>query len=67
LVYVTDARTAGNKVQEINFPEASKAVNTYPIAAIKTSSHPQLAQAFVTFIHSPTAQQQFATAGFGAA
>ncbi len=67
LVYVTDARSVGSKVQEINFPEASKAVNSYPIAAIKDASHAELAQAFVTFIHSPTAQQQFATAGFGAA
>lgn len=67
LVYVTDARTAGGKVQEINFPEASQAVNTYPIAAIKSAPHPQLAEAFLTFVHSPAAQQQFATAGFGAA
>jgi molybdate transport system substrate-binding protein len=67
LVYVTDARTADGKVQEINFPEAGQAVNTYPIAAIKSAPHPQLAEAFVTFVHSSAAQQQFATAGFGAA
>ena len=67
LVYVTDARTADGKVQEINFPEASQAVNTYPIAAMSSAPHPQLAQAFVTFVHSSAAQQQFATAGFGAA
>jgi molybdate transport system substrate-binding protein len=67
LVYVTDARSAAGKVQEINFPEASKAVNTYPITAVKDAPHAELAQAFVTFIHSPAAQQQFATAGFGAA
>ncbi len=67
LVYVTDARSAGGKVQEINFPEATKAVNVYPIAAIKDAPHTELAQALVTFIHSPTAQQQFASAGFGAA
>jgi molybdate transport system substrate-binding protein len=65
LVYVTDARTANGKVQEINFPEAGKAVNTYPIAAITNAPHSQLAQAFVTFVHGPTAQQQFASAGFG--
>jgi molybdate transport system substrate-binding protein len=67
LVYVTDARTADGKVQEINFPEASMAVNTYPIAVIKNSPHPQLVQAFVAFIHSPGAQAQFTDAGFGAA
>ena len=45
LVYVTDARIAGGRVQEISFPEASKAVNTYPIAAINNAPHAQLAQA----------------------
>ena len=67
LVYVTDARTADGKVQEINFPEASQAVNTYPIAAMSSAPHTQLAQAFVSFVHSPTAAQQFTNAGFGAA
>jgi molybdate transport system substrate-binding protein len=67
LVYVTDARTAAGKVQEIGFPEATQAVNTYPIAAIKDAPQPQLAQAFVAFIHSAGAQQEFAAAGFGAA
>jgi molybdate transport system substrate-binding protein len=67
LVYVTDARTADGKVQEINFPEAGQAVNTYPIAAMSSAPHAQLAQAFVSFVHSPRAQQQFSAAGFGAA
>ncbi|HET9255560.1 MAG TPA: molybdate ABC transporter substrate-binding protein [Pseudonocardiaceae bacterium] len=67
LVYVTDARTAAGKVQEIAFPEAAKAVNTYPIAAISGSPHAQLAQAFVDFIHSAPAREQFTAAGFGPA
>lgn len=67
LVYVTDARSAGGTVQEIDFPEATKAVNVYPIAAINDVAHIELARAFVTFMHSPMAQQQFASAGFGAA
>jgi len=67
LVYVTDARTAAGKVQEINFPEAGKAVNTYPIASINNAPHAQLAQAFVAFVLGPDARQQFAEAGFGAA
>jgi molybdate transport system substrate-binding protein len=67
LVYVTDARAAVGKVQEISFPEASQAINTYPIAAISNAPHPQLAQAFVAFILSPAARQQFLDAGFGAA
>lgn len=67
LVYVTDARTAAGKVQEINFPEAGKAVNTYPIAAINNAPHAQFAKAFVAFVLGPDARQQFAEAGFGAA
>ncbi|MGH3864820.1 MAG: molybdate ABC transporter substrate-binding protein [Pseudonocardiaceae bacterium] len=67
LVYVTDARGAAGKVQEIDFPEARDAVNTYPIAAISDAPHAQLAQAFVAFVHSPAARQQFAAAGFGPA
>ncbi|MGH3685281.1 MAG: molybdate ABC transporter substrate-binding protein [Pseudonocardiaceae bacterium] len=66
LVYVTDARTAAGKVQEIDFSEAGQAVNTYPIAVLNGAPQAQLAQAFVTFIHSPGAQQAFAAAGFGA-
>ena len=32
LVYVTDVQAAGDKVQEIPFPESARAVNTYPMA-----------------------------------
>ena len=69
LVYVTDARSAAaaGKVQEVNFPEAKTAVNTYPIAVISNSPHAQLARAFVAFVHSPAVQQQLAAAGFGPA
>jgi molybdate transport system substrate-binding protein len=67
LVYVTDARSAAGKVQEIDFPEAREAVNTYPIAVITNAPHAPLAQAFVAFVRSPNAQQQFAAAGFGPA
>ncbi|HEY6422624.1 MAG TPA: molybdate ABC transporter substrate-binding protein [Pseudonocardiaceae bacterium] len=65
LVYVTDAKGAAGKVEQINFPEAKDAVNVYPIAAISGSKQPQLAAAFVQFILSPAAQQQLAAAGFG--
>ena len=37
LVYVTDAMGAGDKVAAVAFPEAAGAVNTYPIAALKTA------------------------------
>jgi len=37
VVYVTDAIGAGDKVASVGFPEASSAVNTYPIAVLKGS------------------------------
>ena len=43
LVYVTDVRAAGGKVKGIPFPEAAAAVNTYPIAALRTSKNKELA------------------------
>ncbi len=67
LVYVTDARRAAGKVEEIEFPEAKDAVNVYPIAAISNAPQARLAQAFVTFVRSPAAQQELAVAGFGPA
>ena len=44
LVYVTDARSAGDKVATINFPEAVGAVNIYPIAVLKKAHQAALAQ-----------------------
>ena len=67
LVYVTDARSAAGKVEEVNFPEAKDAVNTYPIAAISNAPHAQLAEAFVTFIRGSEAQKELSAAGFGPA
>jgi molybdate transport system substrate-binding protein len=51
----------------VEFPEARTAVNTYPIAAINNAPHARLAQAFVAFVQSAGAQQEFAAAGFGPA
>ena len=36
LVYVTDARNAGDKVTTVKFPESAGAANVYPIAVLKT-------------------------------
>lgn len=65
LVYVTDARSAGGKVEQIDFPEAKDAINEYPIAALKDAPQPQLARAFVDFVLGPQGQQALGDAGFG--
>lgn len=64
LVYVTDARSAGDKVTTVSFPEAAGAVNVYPIAALKNAPHPALAQKFVTLMTSDTGQRVLAQFGF---
>ena len=47
LVYVTDVTAAGASVESVDLPEASAAVNTYPITALTGSSNGTLAAAFV--------------------
>jgi molybdate transport system substrate-binding protein len=64
LVYVTDARSAGNKVTTVNFPEAPGAVNVYPIAVLKKARLPTLAQKFVALVTSATGQKILAQSGF---
>jgi molybdate transport system substrate-binding protein len=66
-VYVTDAAGAGNAVKAIELPQEAQATATYPIAEVKSSTQPTLAQQFVDFVLSPTAQQILTQAKFGPA
>jgi molybdate transport system substrate-binding protein len=64
IVYQTDVKSAGAKVIGVNFAEASSAINTYPIAVIKSAKNPTAAQAFVAYVSSPAGQQILQAAGF---
>ena len=64
LVYVTDAKSAGNRVATVNFPEAASAVNVYPIGVLKKAPMAAQAQKFVDLVTSPTGEQILAQAGF---
>jgi molybdate transport system substrate-binding protein len=64
LVYVTDARSAGDKVTTVNFPEAAGAVNVYPIGVLKNTPRSALAHKFVAMVTGNTGQQILAQAGF---
>ena len=66
LVYVTDAKGAGDKVTAIPFPESSGAVNTYPLAVLKESANAATAQKFVDFVTGPEGQKVLSEAGFAA-
>jgi molybdate transport system substrate-binding protein len=64
LVYVTDARKAGEKVSTVDFAEAADAANVYPIAVLKHATQPALAQRFINLVTGPTGQQVLHQAGF---
>ncbi|WP_240793758.1 MULTISPECIES: molybdate ABC transporter substrate-binding protein [unclassified Arthrobacter] len=65
LVYVTDVRAAGGKVENIPFPEAAGAVNTYPIATLAGSRHKAAAAKFLELVTGPGGREILAAAGFG--
>lgn len=67
LVYVTDVKAAGDAVNGITFPEASNAVNIYPITTLKDAEDAALAADFMTFVLSAEGQAVLAEAGFAPA
>jgi molybdate transport system substrate-binding protein len=64
MVYVTDVKAAGGKVKGVTIPASENATTLYPIATISSSKHKSIAQAFVSYVRSPTGQQVLASAGF---
>ncbi len=67
LVYVTDAKGAGDKVTAVSFPEAATVVNVYPIAALTQATQPELATQFIALVTGPDGQQVLQDAGFAPA
>lgn len=65
VVYVTDVKTAGEKVKGIPFAEADQAVNTYPIATVGSSKNKELAAAFVALVTGAEGKKVLGDAGFG--
>ncbi|MFC6158620.1 molybdate ABC transporter substrate-binding protein [Kribbella jiaozuonensis] len=66
LVYKTDVLSAKDKVEGIEFPEASKAVNEYPIATLTKAPNAAGAQAFVDHVLSDKGKAVLSAAGFSA-
>jgi molybdate transport system substrate-binding protein len=64
LVYRTDARASSADVTGIEFPESAKAINDYPIVALKNAPNPAGAAAFVAFVGTPAELEVLADAGF---
>jgi molybdate transport system substrate-binding protein len=66
LVYRTDVKAAGAEVEGIEFPEADKAVNDYPISALAKAPNTAGATAFVDFVLSDKGRKVLDVAGFAA-
>jgi molybdate transport system substrate-binding protein len=64
LVYTTDVRAAGDRVQGIPFPEAERAINRYPICVLSAAPNKAAARAFVNLVRSAAGQAALKAAGF---
>jgi molybdate transport system substrate-binding protein len=65
LVYKTDVKAAGDKVEGIEFPESGEAVNEYPIATCAKAPNADGAKAFVDYVLSDKGKAVLTEAGFG--
>ncbi|MFD5402220.1 molybdate ABC transporter substrate-binding protein [Streptomyces griseorubiginosus] len=64
VVYRTDVRAAGDKVEGVEFPESADAINAYPIALLKESKNTGTAKAFIALVRSAEGQKVLTAAGF---
>ncbi|MFI7048260.1 molybdate ABC transporter substrate-binding protein [Streptosporangium sandarakinum] len=66
LVYRTDVIASAGKVTGIEFPEADKAINDYPIATLAKAPAGELAERFVDLVLSQQGRDVLTKAGFEA-
>lgn len=66
LVYRTDVTASGGQAQGVDIPQASQAVNEYPIVVLKNTRNAELAQKWVQFVNGDEGRQVLGAAGFGA-
>ncbi|WP_353945239.1 molybdate ABC transporter substrate-binding protein [Streptomyces sp. HUAS MG91] len=64
VVYKTDVHAAGDKVEGVEFPESTQAINDYPIAQLKDSKNSAAAKAFIALVRSAEGQKVLTSAGF---
>jgi molybdate transport system substrate-binding protein len=64
VVYRTDVRAAGDKVEGVEFPESADAVNDYPITLLKGTRHTDTAKAFIALVRSAEGRKVLTGAGF---
>ncbi len=64
IVYVTDVKAAGTKVQGVDIPDDQNVIAAYPIATVKGGSNSKGGQAFIDFLLSAAGQAILASYGF---
>ncbi|MFJ4369287.1 molybdate ABC transporter substrate-binding protein [Streptomyces chartreusis] len=64
VVYKTDVKAAGDKVEGVEFPESADAINDYPITVLKESQNSDAAKAFIALVQSADGQKVLSEAGF---
>jgi molybdate transport system substrate-binding protein len=64
LVYKTDVLSGKDKVEGIEFAEADKAINEYPIATLTKAPNADGAKAFVDYVLSDQGKAALTAAGF---
>ncbi|MPY56672.1 molybdate ABC transporter substrate-binding protein [Streptomyces spongiae] len=64
VVYKTDVKAAGDKVEGVEFPESADAINDYPIALLKDAPNAAAAKAFIALVQSAEGQKVLTEAGF---
>jgi molybdate transport system substrate-binding protein len=64
VVYKTDVKAAGDKVEGVEFPESANAINDYPITLLKDARNADTAKAFIALVQSAEGQKVLTAAGF---
>ncbi|MFY1698035.1 MULTISPECIES: molybdate ABC transporter substrate-binding protein [unclassified Solwaraspora] len=64
LVYRTDAASAADEVDAVEFAESAEAINDYSIVTLAQAANPVTAEAFVAYVSSTAGQAILAEAGF---
>ncbi len=64
IVYTTDVKAAGSKVQGVPIPSAYNVLATYPLVAVKSTKNSAVANAFIAYVLSSAGQSTLESFGF---
>ncbi len=64
IVYVTNAKSVGTEGEGVPIPSSVNVTTSYPIAVVKSTKNKPLAQAWIDFVLSPSAQKVLRQASF---